>query len=83
MVMSGGTRGGLSPHLLVFAVGETDATPVKSLAIGTASTRGFDPEEIGRMPQIEATAAAVAEAMAEAEIHDPADIHYVQVNARC
>jgi len=79
MVMSGGTEGGLSPHLLVFVAGETEAPPVKSLAIGTASTRRFDPEDIGRMAQIDATAAAVVQAMADAGIADPADIHYVQV----
>jgi cyanuric acid amidohydrolase len=79
MVMSGGTEGGLSPHFLVFATENADTQPRLSLAIGTASTRAFRPEEIGRMPQIEATAAAVAGAMAQAGIADPQDVHYVQV----
>ena len=39
IVMSGGTEGGLSPHLLVFAAGPTDAPMRRSLAIGTAFTR--------------------------------------------
>jgi cyanuric acid amidohydrolase len=58
MVMSGGTEGGLSPHLLVFTVSDAQAgsAPTHSLAIGTAFTRAFQPEEIGRTPQIEATA---------------------------
>ena len=81
MVMSGGTEGGLSPHLLVFAVTDAsqDARPGRSLAIGTAATGDFRPEEIGRLAQIEATAEAVGRAMTEARISRPADVHYVQV----
>jgi cyanuric acid amidohydrolase len=81
LVMSGGTEGGLSPHLLVFTAGEApvDAKPAYSLAIGTASTRDFLPEEIGRVAQIEATAAAVATAMVGADITRADDVHYVQV----
>jgi cyanuric acid amidohydrolase len=79
LVMSGGTEGGLSPHLLVFAASPADGPPAKSLAIGTAFTRRFRPEELGRLPQIEATAEAVTRAMAAAGITNPADVHYVQV----
>ncbi len=81
MVMSGGTEGGLSPHLLVFAAAAApaDATPAHSLAIGTAVTRTFQPEEIGRMAQVEATTGAVMSAMAQAGITRPEDVHYVQV----
>lgn len=76
MVMSGGTEGGLSPHVLVVSVAQTDAAPTGALAIGCALTRDFTPEELGRMAQVEATAAAVRSAMAQAEIDD---VHYVQV----
>jgi cyanuric acid amidohydrolase len=79
IVMSGGTEGALSPHLLVFAASSADAPAARSLAIGTGFTPRFLPEEIGRLPQIEATAEAVARAMAAAGITDPADVHYVQV----
>src|SRR5271166_5489910 len=81
MVMSGGTEGGLSPHCLVFAVRDAGVRRLasKSLAIGTAKTRRFRPEEIGRMPQIEANAAAVREAITHARIKDDADVHWVQV----
>ena len=75
MVMSGGTEGGLSPHYLVFAVGEGTGEG-GALAIGASFTREFLPEEIGRMAQVEATAAAVRAAIAEAGI---TDVHYVQV----
>jgi cyanuric acid amidohydrolase len=81
LVMSGGTEGGLSPHLLVFAAGPAPegAKPSRSLAIGSAFTRPFQPEELGRMAQITATAQAVAEAMAQAGISRVEDVHYVQV----
>jgi cyanuric acid amidohydrolase len=80
MVMSGGTEGGLSPHFLVFAVRD-DAAPAgpPALALGTAFTADFAAEELGRMAQIRATAAAVRAAMAQAGIADIADVHYVQV----
>ncbi len=83
LVMSGGTEGGLSPHFLVFArtASPGPAAPggAKRLAIGTAFTRDMQPEELGRMSQLQATEAAVRAAMAEAGITDPADVHYVQV----
>jgi cyanuric acid amidohydrolase len=94
MVVSGGTEGVLSPHATVFArvpaisggrfEGSHSALAApsvrpKRLAIGIAATRDFLPHEIGRSPQIEATAAAVAEAMADAGIARSADVHWVQV----
>jgi cyanuric acid amidohydrolase len=81
MVMSGGTEGGLSPHFLVFAVlpGGTPQPGRKALAIGTAATTPLQPEDIGRLPQVMATAAAVRTAMDRAEIADPSDVHWVQV----
>ena len=84
MVMSGGTEGGLSPHLLIFAttevpVTEARATATSSLAIGAEITRAFRPEEIGRTAQIEATAETVTAAMAQAGITRAEDVHYVQI----
>jgi cyanuric acid amidohydrolase len=81
MVMSGGTEGGLSPHFLVFAVapGGTPQPGSKALAIGAAATEPLGPEEVGRMPQVRATAAGVRTAMDRAGITDPADVHWVQV----
>jgi cyanuric acid amidohydrolase len=81
MIMSGGTEGGLSPHFLVFVVRASDRPVVrdKRLAIGTAATRAFLPEEIGRMPQIRETAAAVRHAIAAAGIGSNEDVHFVQV----
>ncbi|BDG70128.1 ring-opening amidohydrolase [Roseomonas fluvialis] len=76
MVMSGGTEGGLSPHFIVVSVSETQVPPTGALAIGTAFTRDFAPEEIGRRAQVEATATAVRAAIDDAAIDD---VHYVQV----
>jgi cyanuric acid amidohydrolase len=80
IVMSGGTEGGLSPHLLVFCREHTlSSATAKRLAIGIGFTRDFKPEEIGRQAQIDATAEAVAAAMAEAGIAAPSDVHFVQI----
>jgi cyanuric acid amidohydrolase len=95
IVVSGGTEGVLSPHATVFAkVPTRDGSPRngraavqgasngfgrKRLAIGVAATRDFSPHEIGRGAQIEATAEAVAQAMADAGITRVEDVHWVQV----
>ena len=80
IVMSGGTEGGLSPHLLVFSTEEAPAPArEKRLAIGVGFTRAFRPEEIGRAAQIEETAAAVTLAMRDAGIASPGDVHFVQI----
>jgi len=81
IVMSGGTEGGLSPHLVVFCR-ETAAESVSTgprLAIGVGLTRAFRPEEIGRAAQIGETAAAVTVAMKDAGIAGPSDVHFVQI----
>lgn len=117
LIMSGGTEGGLCPHITVFCV-EADedsgddlpssSTPAgsnisssvynaasattppadrgmvpgddgKRLALGVSFTRQLLPEELGRMAQVEQTAAAVRSAMADAGISDPADVHFVQI----
>lgn len=80
-VWSGGTEGVLSPHATVFTR-EEGGEPVpgeKRLALGIGITRDILPEEVGTMAQVREVAAAVAAALAEAGITDPADVHYVQV----
>ncbi len=80
IVMSGGTEGGLSPHLLVFCR-ETASAAASGprLAIGVGLTRAFKPEEIGRRAQIDATAEAVVAAMKDAAIASADDVHFVQI----
>ena len=81
MVMSGGTEGALSPHLLVLAARPAgpDAPDGPGLAIGRTVTRDLWPEEIGRAAQIAVAAEGVRAAMADAAIDDPAAVHFVQV----
>ena len=82
LVMSGGTEGVLSPHFTVFTrqmVDVAEASGEKRLVIGTAQTRDFLPEEMGRMAQVEATAEAVKAAMRDAGIDEAGDVHFVQV----
>lgn len=82
MVMSGGTEGGLSPHLVVIEVAAGDrASSIErpSLAVGVGRTSDLSPEQIGRLTQVEAVAAEVRAVMARADIVDVADVHYVQV----
>ncbi|WP_421996423.1 ring-opening amidohydrolase [Reyranella sp.] len=80
IVMSGGTEGGLSPHLLVMCRESAPAPKLPPrLAIGVGLTRPFRPEEIGRAAQIEETATTVRLAMRDAGIADPADVHFVQI----
>lgn len=82
LIMSGGTEGVMSPHITVFArrdEGSGSGGDEKRLAAGTAFTAEFAPEEIGRMDQVRETASAVEDAMAEAGIDDPDDVHFVQI----
>ncbi|MCR5609552.1 MAG: ring-opening amidohydrolase, partial [Lachnospiraceae bacterium] len=81
-VMSGGTEGILSPHLSIICHNDEKVENEgleKSLAISAGRTREFLPEEIGRMPQVEAVRDTVIELMAKAGIEDSKDVHFVQV----
>lgn len=84
-VLSGGTEGVLSPHYLVFARSPSDSgSPAnKRLAIGVAFSPSLPPEAVGRSAHIEMVADTVRQAMADAGIDDPADVHFVQVKAPC
>lgn len=80
-IMSGGTEGVMSPHLTVFIRKEVEAPKAseKRLAAGIAFTRPFKPEEIGRMEQVLEVAEAVRQAMKDAKIEKPEDVHFVQI----
>jgi ring-opening amidohydrolase-like protein len=79
MVWSGGCDGVITPHATIFARNGTNG-PASNLrlAIGTAMSETLLPEDIGRPAMVEKVAAAVIEAMRDAQISDPADVHYVQ-----
>ncbi|MFG1264556.1 MULTISPECIES: cyanuric acid amidohydrolase [Xanthobacter] len=80
LVMSGGTEGGMSPHLLVFEVTEADANDAfPALAVGRAHTPDLPSEHLGRMGQVRSVAEGVRRAMEAAGIKDAGDVHFVQV----
>jgi len=80
IVMSGGTEGGLAPHLTVFEVRDVEAAPEpKALAIGRARTPDMPFEHLGRLQQVDLVAASVQRAMADGGITDPRDVHFVQI----
>jgi cyanuric acid amidohydrolase len=79
MVWSGGTDGILTPHATIFARNAaTGPAEETRLAVGFAMSERILPEDIGRPAMVEKVAAGVKQAMAEAGITDPAEVHYVQ-----
>ncbi|HET7805452.1 MAG TPA: ring-opening amidohydrolase [Pseudolabrys sp.] len=79
MVWSGGCDGVITPHATVFARNESSGPAAKSrLVMGTAMSAVLLPEDIGRPAMVEKVAAAVKDAMRDAGISDPRDVHYVQ-----
>ncbi|WP_341702435.1 ring-opening amidohydrolase [Ferrovibrio sp.] len=85
-VLSGGTEGVLTPHYLVFSrdpAADGPAGGPKRLAVGVAFSPPVPPEAVGRQTHVEMVAAAVGQAMRDAGISDPADVHFVQVKAPC
>ena len=80
LVMSGGTEGGLAPHITVFETSEGSERPEPgALAIGRMHTADLPAEHLGRLDQVAMVAAGVRRAMRDAGIDDPADVHFVQV----
>jgi cyanuric acid amidohydrolase len=83
LVMSGGTEGGLSPHWLVLQAGKDNPDSASqahpALAFASTITRELDPSEIGRLPKSWLVRDAVCQAMADAGISQPSDVHFVQV----
>ena len=79
MVWSGGCDGVITPHATIFARnGKTGFASQSRLVMGTAMSAVLLPEDIGRPAMVEKIAVAVKEAMRDAGIDDPNDVHYVQ-----
>jgi cyanuric acid amidohydrolase len=78
LVMSGGTEGGMAPHWTVFER-RNESGPGPALAIGRAHTGVIRPEQLGRLAQVEIVANGVRAAMVDAQISNPADVHFVQI----
>jgi cyanuric acid amidohydrolase len=85
-VLSGGCPGVITPHIaaitreLVEAPdSSSEAGNEKMLVVGRAGSDPMPPEEVGRMGQIRKVAAATHQAMADAGLTDPKDVHLVMV----
>ncbi|HKV89459.1 MAG TPA: ring-opening amidohydrolase, partial [Candidatus Dormibacteraeota bacterium] len=85
-VLSGGCPGVITPHIAVVTRewvdvpegGETGDGD-KRLVVGRAGSDPIAPEEVGRMGMITKVARATEQAMADAGLSDPADVHLVMV----
>lgn len=77
-VMSGGTEGAMAPHWTLFERAEGRGEG-PALAIGRAHTAALPAEQLGRAEQIAMVADGVRQAMRDAGIDDPADVHFVQI----
>jgi cyanuric acid amidohydrolase len=79
LVMSGGTEGAMAPHWIVFERMDADAGQRPALAIGRAHTPALAFPHLGRRAQVDAVAAGVRAAMADAGIAQARDVHFVQI----
>ncbi|HEY8855539.1 MAG TPA: ring-opening amidohydrolase [Candidatus Dormibacteraeota bacterium] len=85
-VLSGGCPGVITPHIVAITR-ELIEVPDKSgkageekaLVVGRAGSDAIAPEEVGRMGQIRKVAEATKQAMKDAGLTDPKDIHLVMV----
>lgn len=80
-VLSGGCPGVITPHIAAVTREwvDGDAAKEKRLVVGRAGSDAIVPEEVGRMGMIDKVAAATREAMKDAAIADPKDVHLVMV----
>jgi cyanuric acid amidohydrolase len=81
-VLSGGCPGVITPHIAAVTREWVDAPGPgddKRLVVGRAGSEAMAPEEVGRMGQIRKVAEATRQAMADAGLTDPHDVHLVMV----
>lgn len=83
-VLSGGCPGVISPHIVAVTrewvdAPERGAGDKKRLVVGRAPSEPIAPEEVGRMGQIRKVSAATRNAMDDAGLSDPKDVHLVMV----
>jgi ring-opening amidohydrolase-like protein len=79
MIWSGGCDGVITPHATVFARNAKSGPASQArIAIGTAMSPEIKPEDIGRPAMVEKIAQGVRDAMKDAGISEPKDVHYVQ-----
>jgi cyanuric acid amidohydrolase len=85
-VLSGGCPGVITPHIVAVTRELVDvpdrggnAGDEKALVVGRAGSEGIAPEEVGRMGMIRKVAEATRQAMKDAGLIDPKDVHLVMV----
>jgi cyanuric acid amidohydrolase len=83
-VLSGGCPGVITPHIAAVTrewveVPDSRASEEKRLVVGRAGSDAIAPEEVGRMGMMRKVARAVHEAMSDAGLTDPHDVHLVMV----
>jgi cyanuric acid amidohydrolase len=83
-VLSGGCPGVITPHIAAVTrewveVPDSHGHSEKRLVVGRAGSDPIAPEEVGRMGQIRKVAEGTREAMADAGLTDPKDVHLVMV----
>jgi cyanuric acid amidohydrolase len=82
-VLSGGCPGVITPHIVAVTREWVDAPDSggddKRLAVGRAGSEPIAPEEVGRMGEIRKVADATKQAMSDAGLSDPKDVHLVMV----
>lgn len=80
-VLSGGCPGVITPHIAAVTREMVDGEPTreKRLVVGRAGSEEIAPEEVGRMGMMRKVASATHEAMKDAGIEDPTDVHLVMV----
>jgi cyanuric acid amidohydrolase len=83
-VLSGGCPGVITPHIAAITrewveVADRRQGDEKRLVVGRAGSDAIAPEEVGRMGMIRKVATATHEAMKDAALTDPKDVHLVMV----
>jgi cyanuric acid amidohydrolase len=80
-VLSGGCPGVITPHIAAVTREWVEGQPgqEKRLVVGRAGSDAIAPEEVGRMGMMRKVATATHEAMRDAGISDPKDVHLVMV----
>jgi cyanuric acid amidohydrolase len=83
-VLSGGCPGVITPHIAAITrewveVADRRQGDEKRLVVGRAGSDAIAPEEVGRMGMIRKVATATHEAMKDAALSDPKDVHLVMV----
>src|SRR2546428_13450331 len=82
-VLSGGCPGVITPHIAAvtreWVEVPDEQSQDKRLVVGRAGSEPMPPEEVGRMGQIRKVAEATREAMKDAGLTDPKDVHLVMV----